>query len=67
MAAQVEFLSRNFADAEKRYQELAGKDSDGGSGFYGAVRYQSALGRLRRAAGDEETGAESWTTLLLRS
>jgi tetratricopeptide (TPR) repeat protein len=56
MAAQVEFFSRDFAGAEKLYQELAGEDSNGGGGFFGAVSYQSALGRLRLAAGDEKTG-----------
>jgi tetratricopeptide (TPR) repeat protein len=56
MAAQVEFFSRNFPDAERLYQELAAKDPSGGGGFYGAVGYQSALGRLRLAAGDEKAG-----------
>jgi tetratricopeptide (TPR) repeat protein len=57
MAAQVEFFSRNFPEAEKLYQELASKDPNGGGSFYGAVSYQSALGRLRLAAGDERSGA----------
>jgi serine/threonine protein kinase len=56
MAAQVEFFSRNFTEAEKLYQQLAAKDPNGGGGFYGAVSYQSALGRLRLEAGDEKTG-----------
>jgi serine/threonine protein kinase len=56
MAAQVEFFSRNFPDAERLYQELAAKDPSGGGGFFGAVGYQSALGRLRLAAGDEKAG-----------
>ena len=56
MAAQVEFFSRNFTEAEKLYQELAGKEPNGGGSFYGAVSYQSALGRLHLAAGDEKTG-----------
>jgi tetratricopeptide (TPR) repeat protein/tRNA A-37 threonylcarbamoyl transferase component Bud32 len=57
MAAQVEFFSRNFPEAEKLYQELASKDPNGGSSFYGAVSYQSALGRLHLAAADEKSGA----------
>jgi tetratricopeptide (TPR) repeat protein/tRNA A-37 threonylcarbamoyl transferase component Bud32/TolB-like protein len=56
MAAQVEFFSRNYPEAEKLYQELASKDPNGGGSFYGAVSYQSALGRLRLAAGDERNG-----------
>jgi serine/threonine protein kinase/tetratricopeptide (TPR) repeat protein len=56
MAAQVSFFSRNFADAEKLYQELATKDPNGGGSFYGAVSYRSALGRLRLAVPDDENG-----------
>ena len=55
MAAQVLFFSRNFADAEQLYQELAAKDPNGGGPFYGAISYRSALGRLR-LADDDETG-----------
>jgi serine/threonine protein kinase/tetratricopeptide (TPR) repeat protein len=47
MAAQVEFFSRNFPQAETLYAELAEHDKDGGGSFYGAVSYQSALGRAR--------------------
>jgi serine/threonine protein kinase/tetratricopeptide (TPR) repeat protein len=56
MAAQVEFFSRQFANAEKLYQELATKDPNGGGSFYGAISYRSALGRLRLAAHDDESG-----------
>jgi tetratricopeptide (TPR) repeat protein len=58
MAAQVEFFSRNFPEAEKLYRELAAKDPNGGGSFYGAVSYQSALGRLHVANHDEETGRQ---------
>jgi len=58
MAAQVEFFSRNFVQAEKLYQELAAKDPNGGGSFYGAVSYQSALGRLRLAAGDQKAASQ---------
>ena len=47
MAAQVEFFSRNFAEAERLYRELAAKEPDGGGSFYGALSYRSALGRMR--------------------
>jgi serine/threonine protein kinase/tetratricopeptide (TPR) repeat protein len=56
IAAQLEFFARNFAEAEKLYADLAGKDGDGGGRFYGAVSYQSALGRLRLAAHDGKKG-----------
>jgi tetratricopeptide (TPR) repeat protein/tRNA A-37 threonylcarbamoyl transferase component Bud32 len=52
MAAQVEFFSRNYASAEKLYRDLARGDPGGGGSFYGAVGYESALGRLRSLAGD---------------
>ena len=53
MAAQVEFFSRNFAEAERLYQELASKDLNGGGSFFGAMSYPSAIGRLRLAANDQ--------------
>jgi len=56
MAAQVEFFGRNFKAAGKLYNELAAADADGGGAFYGAVSYQSALGRARQALGDAEGG-----------
>jgi tetratricopeptide (TPR) repeat protein len=56
MAAQVEFFGRSFSEAEKLYAELAARDPNGGGTFYGCVSYQSALGRLRLAAGDQANG-----------
>jgi len=53
MAAQVEFFARNFGEAENLYRQLAEKDLNGGGAFYGAVSYQSALGRLHSAEGDD--------------
>jgi hypothetical protein len=55
MAAQVEFFSRNFPEAERLYQELASKDPNGGGSFFGAMGYPSAIGRLRLAANDQRT------------
>ena len=52
MAAQIEFFARNFQGAEKLYRDLAAADPDGGGAFYGAVSYQSALGRAQQALGD---------------
>jgi len=53
IAAQVEFFSRNYSAAEKLYRGLAQDDPGGGGSFYGAVDYESALGRLRSLAGDQ--------------
>jgi tetratricopeptide (TPR) repeat protein len=52
MAAQVEFFARNFREAERLYSELSNSDPGGGSHFYGAVSYESALGRIRLETGD---------------
>jgi serine/threonine protein kinase len=56
IAAQVEFFSRNYGEAEKLYKNLEQGDRSGGGSFYGAISYQSALGRLRIIAGDEASG-----------
>jgi serine/threonine protein kinase/tetratricopeptide (TPR) repeat protein len=56
MAAQIEFFARNFDVAEKLYRELSRADPEGGGSFYGAVTYQSALGRARQALGDSVGG-----------
>jgi tetratricopeptide (TPR) repeat protein len=57
MAAQVEFFSRNFAEAEKLYTRLYEKDPSGGGAFYGAVSYESALGRMKMDS-DPSAGRE---------
>jgi len=46
LAAQIEFFSRNFTEAQRLYRELKQTDQDGGGAFYGNVSYGSALGRL---------------------
>lgn len=51
IAAQIEFFARNFESAEKLYTELVATDPDGGGAFYGAVSYESALGRSKQALG----------------
>lgn len=53
MEAQVAFFTGDFAGAEKLYAQLAKASEAGGDTFYGGVTYQSALGWLRIAAGDE--------------
>jgi tetratricopeptide (TPR) repeat protein len=58
MVAQVAFFSRNFTEAERLYRDLAVKDPNGGGSFFGALSYQSAVGRLRLAAQDQETGTQ---------
>jgi tetratricopeptide (TPR) repeat protein len=58
MAAEVEFFSRNYPEAERLYNALAAKDPNGGgSAFYGAISYQSAIGRLRQIAHDGQTAS----------
>jgi tetratricopeptide (TPR) repeat protein len=47
IAAEVQFFSRNFEEAERLYQQLYEKDPDGGGRYYGAVSHRSALARLR--------------------
>jgi tetratricopeptide (TPR) repeat protein len=52
IAAQVEFFGRDFQAAEQRYRNLAEGDAEGGGSYYGAVSFQSALGRAKQALGD---------------
>jgi tetratricopeptide (TPR) repeat protein/tRNA A-37 threonylcarbamoyl transferase component Bud32 len=63
IGAQIEFFARRFDAAEKLYTDLLKRDVNGGGSFYGAVSYQSALGRIKQALGDS-IGAK---TLLERS
>lgn len=58
IAAQIEFFARNFQQAERLYSDLAAADAEGGGAFYGAVSYQSALGRALQANGDERGSRE---------
>ena len=66
MAAQVEFFSRNFTQAETLYQELATRDLNGGDTFYGGVSYQSAVGRLRCENHDKQNGIKILKAALAR-
>jgi tetratricopeptide (TPR) repeat protein len=52
IAAQIEFFGRDFQAAEQRYRNLVEEDAEGGGSYYGAVSFQSALGRARQALGD---------------
>ena len=54
IAAQIEFFARNYAAAEELYSKLAQSDPYGGGSFYGAITYQSALGRIKQALGSSE-------------
>jgi serine/threonine protein kinase/tetratricopeptide (TPR) repeat protein len=56
IAAQIEFFARNFYEAERLYEQLASTDAHGGGAFYGAMSYQSALGRAKQALGDVRIG-----------
>jgi serine/threonine protein kinase/tetratricopeptide (TPR) repeat protein len=55
IAAQVEFFSRRWPEAEKIYRDLLKKNPGGGGTFFGALDYESALGRLRLETGDKKT------------
>ncbi len=55
IAAQVEFFSRNYAEAERMYKTLLEDNPTGGGDFFGAVTYESAVGRLVQLRGDEVT------------
>jgi tetratricopeptide (TPR) repeat protein len=57
VAAQLEFFSRSYEPADELYSKLIKSDADGGGSFYGAITYQSALGRIKQAFGanDEAT------------
>jgi tetratricopeptide (TPR) repeat protein/predicted Ser/Thr protein kinase/TolB-like protein len=66
IAAQIEFFARNFGQAVKLYDDLCRIDSDGGGSFYGALSYQSALGRAKQALEDEVGGREMLSQCLVR-
>jgi tetratricopeptide (TPR) repeat protein/tRNA A-37 threonylcarbamoyl transferase component Bud32 len=53
ITAESEFFARNWPEAHRLYSKLARTDPSGGGSFYGAVSYQSALGRLRQILGDQ--------------
>jgi serine/threonine protein kinase/tetratricopeptide (TPR) repeat protein len=53
IAAQIELFARKFDVAEKLYADLFKKDANGGGSSYGAVSYDSALGRAKQALGDD--------------
>ena len=65
IAAQIEFFARDFPAAEQLYFKLATSNADGGGSFYGAVTYQSALGRAKQALGDN-TGARALLEVCLK-
>jgi tetratricopeptide (TPR) repeat protein len=61
VAAQVEFFSGNYLAAKELYTKLAKGDEHGGGSFYGAITYESALGRI-----NQELGANDEATQLLQ-
>jgi tetratricopeptide (TPR) repeat protein len=58
VAAQIELFAGNYPAAEELYAKLAKGDADGGGSFYGAVSYQSALGRIKQALGSDKAATE---------
>jgi tetratricopeptide (TPR) repeat protein len=57
IAAQIEFFARNFPAAEELYGKLVLGDANGGASFYGTITYQSALGRIKQALGENEAAS----------
>jgi tetratricopeptide (TPR) repeat protein/tRNA A-37 threonylcarbamoyl transferase component Bud32 len=56
LAAEIEFYARDFDVAEKLYRDLMAKERTGETTFAGAIRFLSAVGFMRRSAGDESEG-----------
>jgi tetratricopeptide (TPR) repeat protein len=56
MLAVIEFFSRNFSAAERLYREALAANRPGGVDSVGSVRFLSALGFIRHAAGAEADG-----------
>jgi serine/threonine protein kinase/Tfp pilus assembly protein PilF len=58
LGALVEFFSRNFAEAERQYNQLSREDPVGiGAQHYGAISYASVLARLKRERKDLQEAA----------
>ena len=55
IAAQIEFFAGNNVRAEELYAKLFQSDPRGGGQFYGEMSYDSALGRIKQALGQEES------------
>jgi tetratricopeptide (TPR) repeat protein len=58
IAAQLEFFSRSYARAEELYSKLIRSDPHGGGSFYGAIIYESALGRIQQELGANDEAAK---------
>jgi serine/threonine protein kinase/tetratricopeptide (TPR) repeat protein len=56
LAAEIEFYARRFDLAEQLYRDLAAKQRTGHTYFAGAIRFLSAVGFIRRLAGDDSQG-----------
>lgn len=57
VAAQIEFFDKKYSAARELYEKLAKSDAHGGGSFYGAITYQSALGRIKQLSDDNDGGA----------
>ena len=54
--AEIEFYARRFDVAERLYRDLIAKQRTGHTYSAGAIRFLSAAGFIRRAAGDDSQG-----------
>jgi tetratricopeptide (TPR) repeat protein/tRNA A-37 threonylcarbamoyl transferase component Bud32 len=64
MPAELEFFARNWPEAMRRYLQLARVDPDGGGRFYGRVSFQSAVGRIQQAMGDDVGASNTFARCL---
>jgi serine/threonine protein kinase/tetratricopeptide (TPR) repeat protein len=56
LSAEIEFYARRFDLAEPAYGDLIAKERTGHTYFAGAIRFLSAVGFIRCAAGDNRQG-----------
>jgi len=56
LAAEIEFFARRFDVAERLYRDLLVQDRAGAPNFAGSIRFLSALGLIRRLAGEQAQG-----------
>jgi serine/threonine protein kinase/tetratricopeptide (TPR) repeat protein len=66
LAAQIEFFSRNFNEAQRLYRSLKQTDPDGGGDSYGNISYGSALGRLAVSQSRSSSGREILNKCLVK-
>ncbi len=64
LAAQIEFFARNYEEAARLYSELGHRHVGDSGSFYGALNYESAIGRSLQALGKSAEAEEILTRSL---